>query len=125
MILQRYRPLAMPGIGRKDGFVGGRSEDFRVILNQDAVLQDSERAFFLHSAVVTEDRRVVDDVVGLPFAGFATGVDQRRVLFINRAGLSVGIGLVVVRIEHLKFVTALQEDATVSAPLAFAHDFRR
>lgn len=96
MILQGYRSLAVLCICRKDVLVSGRAEDFRVILDQDAVLQRGHRGFLLDSAVVSEDRRVVDDVVRLPFAGFATGVDQRRVLFINRAGLTVEVGLVVI-----------------------------
>ena len=58
--------------------MSGRPEDFRVVLDQDAVVEDGDRGFLLDPSVVAEDRRVVDDVVGLPFAGFAAGVDQRR-----------------------------------------------
>src|SRR5262245_367201 len=115
----------MFGVTRKDRIVSGRAEYFRVVLDQDAVVEDGDRRFLLDTAVVAEDRRVVDDVVGLPFAGFAAGVDQRRVLFVNRAGLAVEVGLVIVRIEHLDFVAPLQEDSAVSTPLAFANDLGR
>jgi hypothetical protein len=104
VILQFDRRFAVLLIFRKDGFVGGRAVDFRVVLYQDAVVQRSDRGFFLDLAVVAEDRGVVNDVVSLPFAGFAACVDQRRILFINRAGLAVEIGLVVLGIEHLNFV---------------------
>src|SRR5262245_4924147 len=115
----------MPGVTRKDGFVSGRPEYFRVVLDQDAVVEGGDRGFLLDPAVVAEDRRVVDDVVGLPFTGFAAGVDQRRILFVNRAGLAVEVSLVVVRIEHLDFVAALQEDSAVATALAFAYDLGR
>src|SRR5262245_35022192 len=96
MILQNDRPFAVLSVGRKDWFVSGPAEYFRMILDQDAVVQRGERRFLLDIAAVAEDRRVINDVVGLPFAGFAAGVDQRRVLLINRAGLAVEVGLVVV-----------------------------
>src|SRR5262245_17500974 len=115
----------MLGVSRKDGFVSGRPEDFRVVLDQDAVLEGGDSGFFLDPSVIAEDRRMIDDVVGLPFAGLAAGVYERRVLFVNRAGLTVEVGLVIVRIEHLNLVKSLEEDAAVSASLAFALELGR
>src|SRR5256885_2108416 len=61
-----------------------------------------------------------NDVIRLPLARWPSRVDERRVLAVNGAGLPVGIGVVLVRIEHLEFVDPHQEDATIPALLPFA-----
>ena len=43
VILQYDRPFTSACIARKDGFVSGRPEDFRVVLDQDAVVEDGDR----------------------------------------------------------------------------------
>ncbi|MEZ4618840.1 MAG: hypothetical protein R2867_25450 [Caldilineaceae bacterium] len=40
-----------------------------------------------------------DDVVALPFTGFATSIDQWRILAMSRAGRAVGIGRVVIAVD--------------------------
>ncbi len=61
------------------------------------------------------------DVIGLPLARRAGGVGQRGILAINRADLAVGVGVGLVRIEHLKLELAHQEDPAVAPVLADAH----
>ncbi len=62
-----------------------------------------------------------DDVVGLPMAGRARDIDQRRVLAVDRGGGTVGVGLVLVGVEHLALVAVVaEEDAAVAPPLAVA-----
>ena len=60
------------------------------------------------------------DVVGLPLAGRARGVEQGRVLAVDRPGLAVGVGLGLVGVEHLDLELAHQEDAAVAPVLAHA-----
>jgi hypothetical protein len=105
-------------IGRRGSF------DLGVILNENAVVQHGHGAWFEESALFIEARGVEDDVVSLPLGRFPGGIDQRRMLFIDGAGLAVGISFILVGIEHLQFVAALQVDAAVAAPLACAFDFQ-
>jgi hypothetical protein len=45
----------------------------------------------------------------------------RRELRVYRRGLAIGIGFALVRVQHLDFVEAHQEHATVAAFLSLAH----
>src|SRR2546425_449487 len=65
-------------------------------------------------------RAVEHDVIGLPLTGGAAGVRERRILAVHGGRLTVGVGAVLIRIEHLDFVAAHQEDAAVAALLALA-----
>ena len=67
-----------------------------------------------------ETRRGKDDVVGLPFAGRARDIHERRILSVHRGGLAVGIREVVIAVEHLDLELAQQEHTAVAAPLAVA-----
>ena len=77
---------------------------------------------------VVEGWRGPDDVVGLPFAGFAGGIGERDALLVDAAGLAVDVGLVVVGVEDLQFVAGVagagggEEDAAVAAGLIGAGD---
>ena len=85
------------------GIIGvtGQSQDLSVVLDQYPILQDGDNPRFQHFAGGVEARGMVDDVVNLPLARFAAGVDERGVLAVNRAGLAVVIRLIVVGIENL------------------------
>jgi hypothetical protein len=65
------------------------------------------------------------DVIGLPVAGRAHGVGERRELAVERRRLAVGVGLVVVEIQDLDLVALHQEHAAVAASLAVALDLGR
>ena len=104
----------------------GAAWEFDVVLDQDAVLNDGEGRLSRDFAILVEQRAMVDDVERLPFAGFAAGVHQRHGPAVESAALAVGIGLIVVGIEHLDLELALKEDAAVAATLAGAgHGGRR
>src|SRR5207237_4847793 len=92
------------------------------------VVEDGDSCLRLHTAVVVEGGGGPEDVVGLPFAGFAAGVDQWRRLFVDAGGLAVDVGGVVVGVHDLEFVAGVagagggEEDAGVAARLGFAGD---
>ena len=44
-------------------------------------------------------------------------------LFVDRCRLAVGIGRVVIGVQHLHFITLLQEDAAI-APILTIHAFK-
>ncbi|MFM1942765.1 MAG: hypothetical protein RI897_1747 [Verrucomicrobiota bacterium] len=63
-----------------------------------------------------------DDIVGLPLAGFTAGVYERGLVAVEGAGLAVVVGGILVGIEDLDFVAALEVDSAVTAALTFALD---
>src|SRR6266513_4567301 len=70
-------------------------------------------------------RATEDDVVLLPLPWSPCWIHERRILTVDRSRLPIGIGVVLVRIEHLQLIYPHQEDSTVPALLAFAFHHRR
>src|SRR5215467_8650258 len=64
-----------------------------------------------------------DNVVGLPLARLAAGVDQRSCNTIEGTCLPICVGLVLIGIKNLDFITTLQVNAAVPSPLSFTFDF--
>ena len=108
------------------GFVGkmlepaGRAPYLGVVLHHDSVVEHGDAGRLLYRAVRAEARPPEHDVVGLPFASRPASVNQRRVLAVHGGRLAVGIGHVLVRIQHLHLVLAHEEDAAVTPALALA-----
>ncbi len=96
----------------------GGAEDLGVVLNEYAVEDGSHAGGRFEGAVFVEAWGDEDDVVGLPFAGLASGVGEWRVLLVDGTELSVDVGIVLIRIEYLDFVLAHEVDAGVAAVLA-------
>src|ERR1041385_8494273 len=115
--------LALRGILRKLAVNGGPHQ-LLVIVQQNAV-EEHGRIGGLYQLAVSEYRRLEYDVVALPFAGLASCICKRRPLSIERAGLAIGVGRILVGIENLNFVQALQEYAAIAAILAVATNFHR
>src|SRR5580704_8207852 len=103
--------------------MAGWSGGLDVVLRQDAVVKNGDVRGPSQFSGWVEARAVPDDVVGLPLAGCARSIHQRRILAIHGGRLPVGVRLAVVRIEHLDFVEPHQENAAVAAILVFT--FRR
>ena len=101
------------------------TQDSRVILQYDAILDNRNTRRNTISTVFLEDRSGIDNIVNIPFTRLAHGICQRRRLFVDAAGLSVHVCLVVIAIQHLDFIHVLQEDAAVAASLACAGDVFR
>ena len=82
----------------------------------------------MNAGIALEHGLVEHDVVRLPLAGFAGGVDEGWVLSVNGAGLSIGVvgvlhvgGVCLVAVEHLNLVhSAKHEHAGVAAALTEA-----
>ena len=96
------------------------------MLDEHTVVENRQPDWRKQFALRIEPRRSIDDVVNLPLTGRKAGVYQRRVLAINGAGRTVGIGFVLERIEHLQFVAVqAEEHAAIAAALALAVGRRR
>src|ERR1051325_8866453 len=100
--------------------MAGRAEVGRVVLHEYAVAKRRDDRGLRHLAVRVEARRGEDDIIRLPFPRRPRGIYQRRHLAIERASGAVGVGAVVVAVEHLELVKAEQEHAGVAATLAVA-----
>src|SRR5262245_39908744 len=98
-----------------------RAHHLSVIVNGDAVPEHGLESS-LHELAILESWRFEHEVVTLPFTAVARGVDRRRPLAVDRAGLSVGVSTVLEAVEHLNLVEPHEEDAAVAAPLAVAGD---
>jgi hypothetical protein len=95
------------------------AHDLRVVLHADAIHKGRDVGGFHHLAVL-QLRGGEDDVIDLPLAGGTHGVHQRRRLAINAAGHAVGVGGVVVAVEHLGLVAVHEEHAGVALLLRIA-----
>src|SRR5579871_5342861 len=71
-----------------------------------------------------EARAGPEDVVALPLARLAAGVDERRILPVDRGRGAVRIGEVIVTVQHLDLIASHQEHAAVTPSLALALDDR-
>ena len=78
-----------------------RPQDGRVVLEDNAVLDDRHAGRNAVGPVFFKDGSRIDDVVHIPFAWFAHRVDQRRGLFVDAARLPVDIRLVVIAIQKI------------------------
>src|SRR5687767_1383804 len=101
--------------------VGGFAGEVVIVLHQHVVVQNRHAGRRLHAAVIIECRGSPDDVVGLPFAGFAAGDGQRGRLLVDAGGLAVHVGGVLVGVHDLKLVSGIasagggEEQAGVAA----------
>lgn len=101
---------------------GCHAENFRVVLNQNTIVQNGHMARLEQSPFGTESRCIENDVVTLPLAGFAGGIDQRWLGLIERTGLAIEVSRVFERVENLNLVLTHQINTAVASPLAFAFD---
>ena len=106
----------MRSIGRADMVSGGAGQ--LAIPLDDYAVEDHRDVSLGNEFVAIKARGDVDDVVGVPFTGFVDGVHHGRILTIDSAGETVGVGLVVVGIQNLDFIAvAAQKDTAVAAAL--------
>ena len=97
--------------------VGGVAEQREVVLDDDTIVNHRDGCRTQEFPIILKPRCLPDDVVAIPLARFPHGVDQRRGLFIDRGGLTVEVGCVVVRVENLDLIGSKKE-ATVASCLA-------
>ena len=126
--LDRRRPMA--AVGRLAA-VDGLAFKADMVLDQDAVVKGGEVGRRLQLSVGMEGRRGPDDIVGLPLAGRAHRVHQRRMLLVDAPRLAVDVGVVSIAVENLDLVACMaragggEEQAAIAPPLPFAADLAR
>jgi hypothetical protein len=92
--------------------------ELEMIQDQDPVMDRRDVGWGCQLAIFLEAGARPVDVVSVPLAWPTHGIDHRRSLFVDGAGLPIVVGLVLEGIEHLQLVTAHQEDAAVAAALS-------
>src|ERR1044072_6960400 len=111
VVLEFERQLVGVGLVGRPRLIGRWADQLEIVLDQHAVEQHRHPRRTLERAVGFEMRAVEDDVVGLPLARPARWIYERRILTVHGAGLTVGIGVVLIGIEDLQLVNPHQEDA--------------
>ena len=81
----------------------GSTPELFVILNENSVVDDREPGRLEQLAVVIEPGTAKGDVIGLPLARGPRRVGERRILAVKGAGLAVGVGVGMVRVDDLNF----------------------
>src|SRR5207245_11245638 len=97
MVLKPERQLLRRGLIWGSLHVRGGAHDADVVLDQHAVVEHGDVRRAREFARRVETRAMEDDVVALPLARPAAGVDAWRVLPVERGGRPVGVGLSLVR----------------------------
>ena len=105
-----------------DGLVAGRSENFTMVLHENAVVENRDVSRFKEFAVICEFRSIENDVIRLPFTLFAADVHERRILAVDGGRLTIGIRRIAIIVKDLDFIHALNDDAGIAAALAFGCD---
>src|SRR5437588_11791296 len=100
--------------------MSGRAREFDAVLCQDAVVKFWDASGAQQLSILIEARPVENNVVRLPLARRARGVNQRRILAVNRSRLAICIRFVFVRIQDLNLIDTHQKDATVATLLTLA-----
>ena len=98
--------------------VAAGAVELLLVVQHHAVVDDRDRGLAGDFAFGIEQRSFEDHIVGVPLPRLLHGVLQRGPHAVETAGLTVGVGLVVVHVEHLDLVEAMQEEPGVAAALA-------
>jgi hypothetical protein len=101
-----------------------RTQEGGMVVHDDAIVQDS-RISWPDQLVTPKPGYDPDDIVALPLTRLAAGIDERRILAIDRSGGAIGISEVLVTIEDLNLIEAHQQYAAIALILAFSGDRRR
>ena len=124
MILQLDRTLSMETVFRQP-YVRCMTGDHRIVLDHHAIVDDRNPGRRKNRAIVAEPGRGEQDVVFIPFTRRTHHIFERRGLLVNASRLAIGISAVVIIIQHLQLVTALQENATVAPCLVLSGNVGR
>src|SRR5207247_11057176 len=107
-------------------FIGNVPEPAReapgleIVRKQDGMVKDRNPPGLQQKPVRIESRSPEKNVVGFPLTRRTADVHQRGILAVNRRGLTIWIGVVLVGIKHLNFIQPHQINTAIASPLPFA-----
>ena len=97
--------------------MGGRTGDGDVVLDDDPIVDDGEDGG-ADEFIVLETCAVEDDVVDVPRSWGSGHVDEWRHEAVERTGLAVWVGLVLVGVEDLDLIVPEEQDPRAASALA-------
>src|SRR5580692_3600978 len=83
VVLKRKRQLVRACFVRRTYVMAGWAGGLNVVLREDAVVKDGDARRPSQFPRCVEARAVPDNVVGLPLAGCARSIHQRRILAVH------------------------------------------
>ena len=89
-------------------------------MNEHAIVEHGDEGGRSQRAVGIEARRLEADIVALPLPWRQRGINARRRLQIDRAGLPIYIGRILPTVQHLKFELRVQEYSAIATRLPIA-----
>src|SRR5258706_11819044 len=92
------------------------AQQLYVVLHDDAIMDHGEITRLLQLAIL-EAGDVEEDVVYIPLAGLSHGVYQGRIGAVDRSGLAVRVGYVLVAVEDLDLIFVEKYYSAVAAIL--------
>lgn len=117
MILEGEWHAAMGSISGQSG-IRGVSLQYIVVLYDNPVQHYGDDGRRLQFVVGTEAWCGPVNVIHLPFSVFGVSVNQGGALFIDASDHPIHIGRIVVAIEHLNLIAALDHDTAVAPVLS-------
>ena len=91
------------------------SSEAYVILNKNSVMKHcNARRCEIRSAVGTKTRSCKNYIISLPFSRLSARINKRGILFVKRTGLPLPVGGIIIAIENLDFIKALQVYSAVA-----------
>ena len=104
MILQRERQFFRCGRVRRPRVMRGRSGQLDIVLHQRSIVKNRYARRATQFSAGIESRTVKNNIVSLPLPRRPRRIHQWWILSVDGCGLTVGVGLALVGIEHLNFV---------------------
>ncbi len=127
MVLKLNRAWAMLPYGiLRDPDIKCRASQADIVLDQNAILKHSNPWWSKEGRGITCKPRCSENyIIRLPLPRSSAHIYQRCILLVKAAGLTIPVCSVIVAVEHLHFVKALQVYSAVSPSLAFTGNLRR
>lgn len=116
--------LELDGACRRVVLVGAdhpvacRTDQGGVVLDNNPIEKHRDEGGLDTLADTIEERDLPENIIALPGTRLAGGIDQRGKLSVDRAHGAVGIGGILVVVEHLNLVEPHEKDTRVAASLA-------
>ena len=120
MVLQLNRRRGADQIVPWKSATAGLTNVFSRVVQEDAVVNDGYERGAGQFSIKRKLGGLKQNVIDLPFAWLAARVDHGRILAVQGTRLPVGIGSIVVRIQHLNFEFTHEVNAAIAASLAVA-----
>ena len=116
MVLQQQRLESVRLVSRESD-VGCISFQDVIVLDKDTIQQYRDHGWRYQLSIRSEAGRFPENIIYLPFVRAGVRIGQRGLLFIDTAHHSIDVCRIILGIQYLHLVDALQEDSAVTLHL--------